>query len=141
MRTRLVAIGVAAATGLISAAASAEAAKPGPRPQLTIGSLTGPHEGPDGSPEWTLAVDAVDADGVIWEVAVHFGDGGITWATTFCLQGGVPGTAAHLEIPHTYAEPGRYRVQVEATSVPGCFGEGGDEQTSRPVTKIFTVTG
>ena len=140
MRTRAAAICLTAMSALlVSVSTPAQAARPGPRPQITIGSLTGPHDGADSGPEWTLSVDAVDPDGVIWEVAVRFGDGGITWATTFCLQGGVPGTPAHLEIPHTYAESGRYRVQVEATSVPACFGEGGAGQSSRPVTKIFSV--
>jgi hypothetical protein len=143
MRTRTAAIVLPAVVGLaLSAAAPAQAASPRPRPQVEVGGLTGPAAGAEGSPEWTLSVDAIDPDGVIWEVAVRWGDGSMSWATTLCLQGGDPGTPAHLLIPHSYASSGRYRVQVEATSHQSCsFGDTGAEQTSHPVTKMFTVSG
>lgn len=141
MRTRHVTVVLPVLAAVLGAvAAPASAAPPGPRPQVAVGGLSGPHEGPEGGAEWNLSVDAVDPDGVIWEVVVRWDDRSITWATTFCLQGGEPGTPAHLEIPHTFPGPGRYLVQVEATSVPACFGGGdGTEQSSRPVTKMVAV--
>lgn len=140
MRNHLVVVLPAVIAITAATSAPAQAARPGPRPQLTIGGLSGPHEGPEGEAEWWLGVDAVDPDGVIWEVRVRWDDRTITWATTFCVQGSTAGTPAHLEIPHAYPGPGRYRVQVEATSIPACFGGGdGTEQSSHPVTKMVTV--
>lgn len=141
MRARhLVVVLLSVVAVLASMTAPASAAPAGPRPQVSVGGLSGPIEGPEGRQEWNLSVDAVDPDGVIWEVVVRWDDRSITFATTFCLQGGDPGTPAHLEIPHSFPGPGRYRVQVEATSVPACFGGGdGTEQTTHPVTRMVTV--
>ena len=125
----------------LSGVSPAHAAKPSPRgPGAHRTVDRADNRGPEGEPEWILSVDALDPDGVIWELAVRWGDGTMSWASTFCVQGGDPGTPAHLEIPTTYQASGHYRIQVEATSVPGCFVGPGGEQTSRPVTKMFTVT-
>ena len=126
----------------LSTAAPAAAAPPGPVPRVVIGDLTGPTAGPEGEREWTLAVDAVDPDGSIWEVVTRWDDGEVSFASTFCLQGTDPGTPAHLLIPHTFATLGRHRVQVRATSVSTCaFDPSRTEQSSRPYTKIVTAGG
>lgn len=142
MRVRRVVTVLAGLSGLMATASPASAATPGPRPTLVIGELSGPTTGPDGERQWTLAIDAVDRDGAIWEVVTKWSDGEISFANTFCLQGPDPGTPAHLLIPHTFAAPGRYRVQVQATSVSTCaFEPDRTEQHSRRYTKILTVSG
>lgn len=134
------AIGILAAS--LCATPPAAAAAPGPAPHVIIGDLNGPTTGPDGEPEWMLTIDAVDPDGAIWEVMTRWSDGEISFANTFCLQGTELGTPAHLLIPHSFTGPGRYRVQVQVTSVSTCaFDPDRTEQTSRPYTKILTVTG
>lgn len=142
MRLRSALLVPTAVALLVSLTTPAHAANPRPRPQVTIGQLTDPSEGFDGEQEWWLSVDAIDPDGVIWEVTVQWGDGLVAWATTGCVQGADPGTPAHLIIPHSYAKPGRYRVTVEASSLQACpfYGPGGVEQSSRPVTKLMTVS-
>ena len=142
MRTRNAAIVVGSLALVVTTmAAPAEAARPSPRPTVTLGALQGPQEGPEGEQEWVLPIDAVDPDGVIMEVAVRW-TGGMVWASTGCLQGPEPGTPAHLLIGFPF-DPGRNRVQVEATSLQHCpFTEpGGLEQHSRLVTKIVNVPG
>jgi hypothetical protein len=140
---RLVRAAVLVPLLLLAWATPAGAAPPGPRPTVTIGELTGPTEGPDGNPQWWLALDAVDPDGVIWEVQVKWSDGEVAWANTFCLQGPDVGTPAHLLIPHEFAQPGRYRVQVIASSHATCSFDNppGSDQDSHPITKLLTVTG
>lgn len=140
-RITTVVVAVAAAT-LLSPVGSASAAAPSPRPQVTIGDLTAA-PGPEGGTEWWLAVDAVDPDGVIWEVTVRWSDRTVTWASTMCVQGTDAGLPAHLLIPHTFAAPGRYVAQVEATSMQACpwVAPGGTSQDSRLVAKTFTIPG
>ena len=142
MRFRYLGAAVAVIAALIAVGQPASAARPSPAPQVVIGELTGPTPGYDGEPEWTLAVDAVDPDGAIWEVMTRWSDGEVSWANTFCLQGSEPGTSAHLLIPHSFQALGRYRVQVEATSVSTCaFDPSRTEQTSRLYTAVVTVQG
>ena len=141
---RLAAIATSAAVLLLfMPTTSADAARPSPRPQVTIGALTGPVEGPEGTQEYWLEVDAVDPDGVIWEVTMRWSDRLVTWASTGCVQGTDPGTPAHLIIPHEFAKPGRYVVQVEATSLHACpwVAPGGSSQESHVAVKMFTISG
>ena len=142
MRLRYLFTSVAVVAGLIVTSEPAMAARPSPPPRVVIGELTGPTPGYEGEPEWMLAIDAVDPDGAIWEVMTRWSDGEVSFASTFCLQGSDLGTPAHLLIPHSFAAPGRYRVQVEATSVSTCeFDPNRTEQSSRPYTAIVTVHG
>jgi hypothetical protein len=141
MRVRSVVVVGLLAVSAVTAVPSAQAARPSPRPVVVIGAVQGPQQGPEGGQEWVLPIDAVDPDGVIMEVAVRW-DGGMVWASTACLQGPEPGTPAHLLIGFPF-DPGRNRVQVEATSLQHCpfTAPGGLEQHSRRVTKIVTVPG
>jgi hypothetical protein len=141
MRARDVAVLGGVLALLVTGVPPAHAGRPSPRPTVTIGAVQGPQEGPEGEQEWVLPIDALDPDGVIMEVAVRW-SGGMVWASTGCLQGPEPGTPAHLLIGFPF-DPGRNRVQVEATSLQHCpFTEpGGLEQHSRRVTKIVTVPG
>lgn len=133
------AIMAAASVALLATPATATSAG-GAKPHLRIVSFS-PQTGANGS-ESQLTVNAVDRDGVIWEVQVRWGDGSVTWATTGCVQGHKPGTRAHLIIPHTYIAPGRYRIRAEASSLQRCplDGPGGVEQHSRAKVKAVVIT-
>jgi hypothetical protein len=144
MRTRRTAVFVIAmSTFVMGLAAPAHAAKPSPRPVVSVGELTGPTEGPEGGQEWWLPIDATDPDGVIWEVMVRWSDGEIAIASTGCLQGMEPGTPAHLLIPHQFASPGRYIVRVQVSSLQACpfVAPPGTEQESHPVVKVISFHG
>lgn len=97
---------------------AAGSAPGGARPRVTIASFE-PESGTN-RPESVVTLDAVDADGVIMEVRVLWGDRTVSFADTFCLQGTDPGTPAHLIIGHTYGKTGHFRIQVEASSVQQC---------------------
>lgn len=137
VRGGTVATAAALTVGLAPGAASAAADA---RPTLTIVGMTTTTSEYGDTESW-LEVVATDPDGSIWEVEVRFGDGSITWASTFCLQGPEPGQPARLLIPHSYAEPGSYVVRARAESHSHCYDRPGEptEQTSAWAVKRVTA--
>jgi len=139
---KILATAIMAAASVVLLATPATAARAGgAKPHLRIVSFHPQTGGANGS-ESQLTVNAVDPDGVIWEVQVEWGDGSVSWATTGCVQGHKPGALAHLIIPHTYLAAGRYRIRAEASSLQQCpfDGPGGVEQHSRAKVKTVVVT-
>ena len=132
-RAGAIAAGLLATTVLTVAPAHAA---PHSKPRTTILGVVGPTGELEGEREWELLVDAVDPDGVVWEVEVWWDDHQYTWASTFCLQGPEPGTVVHMRIPHSFATTGRHLVRARTSSFDRCFG-GADsvEQVGR-----WTVT-
>jgi hypothetical protein len=105
-------------------------------PQLTINGFSGPTpaDDPEQQWQWTLAVTAQDPDGVVVEVEVRWGDGAIAYAHTYCVFTGDPGTPVDMRIPHSYAAPGAYTVRARAVTLPTCWADWDEHETTRWVT-------
>ena len=87
-----------------------------------------------------LEVWSVDEQGVITEVIVDWGDGPISFAHAFCVQGDVRGQPHRMLLDHVYEEPGEYTVTVIAISKPRCFAPSGTSRESEEVSVDTLVT-
>ncbi len=63
-----------------------------------------------------MRVIAHDPDGVIWDVAVWWGDRSFSLATTYCVEGTNPGEPVRVLLGHEYQKRGTYGVRVQVTS-------------------------
>lgn len=77
-----------------------------------------------------LRVIAHDPDGVIWDVAVWWGDRSFAVASTFCVEGKSPGEPVRVLLGHEYPGPGTYTVRVQVTSYSTCEGTDVDHELS-----------
>jgi len=82
-------------------------------------------------PESILRVIAHDPDGVIWDVAVWWGDQSFSLATTYCVEGQNTGEPVRVLMGHEYRRPGTYTVRVQVTSYPSCDAAGVDHELSK----------
>ena len=136
MIRRRIAVALAATGLLLSLGAPAQAAgRPG-APQLAVHGLSGPtpSDDPEQAWQWTLEVTAQDPDGVVVEVEVRWGDGAVAYAHTYCMFAPDPGTPVDMVIPHSYAKPGSYTVRARAVTLPTCWAEWDEHETTPWVT-------
>ena len=82
-------------------------------------------------PESVLRVLAHDPDGVIWDVAIWWGDHSFSLATTYCVEGTATGEPVRVLMGHEYLKPGTYTVRVQVTSYPSCDATGVDHELSK----------
>lgn len=82
-------------------------------------------------PEALLRVIAHDPDGVVWDVAVWWGDRSFSLASTYCVEGKSIGEPVRVLVGHEYAKPGTYTVRVQVTSYPSCDAVNVDHELSK----------
>lgn len=117
---------------IVSSTAPAAAAVRSPRPTAALVG-TGTVTTEDGE-EAYIEVSARDADGIITEIEVRWGDRSVTFAHSYpCLIPPTPdaGSPHRFLISHRYADPGTYTVRYVVRSISGCDGTP-SEQHSRP---------
>ena len=81
--------------------------------------------------ESQLRVIAHDPDGVVWDVAIWWGDQSFAQASTYCVEGKSPGEPVRVLVGHEYAEPGAYTIRVQVASVSACDATDDEHELSK----------